>query len=725
MSGVAPVDSERAAAESVSGPQVAQSERSSAAGDGAGSEPKSILIVGDWVVDEYWHLVTHHSDISSHIGFEHYRSIPREQTKESEVFRMDLCGAGHVSRIIRTIAGSPDNKKDLKICGLGIWHPDDEGPIKQLLDGSGQCDLERAFLFPETSTEQSEIEIELVNLKPEDGQTTRVVRLYHKTGSGVEQLSRIDWEPPAKTLAEPRLTQLPDGLPDSVDAIILHDLRKGVVTDKLIMDLHEKYKCADWYVRSKQFKPPWLKVIGESLRLLLIGPEILNMMNPWHAWQDKNRLTYLGFNILDAMPRTSLVLVSDFREIIALIDQDDVLTSRGVPDADVDSLSQVGWSSAFFASLIYSMLYNQGGVTSEAIKDSIARANEHRSRLGWTKLESDPPRYKLKPDKWREEKEKWEQSGTLMGLLNEESYAVPRGERSVDGDGGSTSGRMARPEKGLALEAWRGCRALPGYVACIQEKVDVINQIGHYIRAFRGADSGRSVSILLQADPGTGKTFLAKRLAEVFKFRLVKWDITQMVQRSDLLNLFDSVATEQANHPKRPVLVFVDEINSVLAGNNVYGAFLAPLEEGAYVRQGNSFNLRPCVWIFAGTGLDSSSEGEKGVDFKSRMTMIAEFDFASLKRIRHDATLIDDARREQVYLGAFLIHQLYPDVTRVSRDILSVFYNLDPAEAPARIIRNLIMKVRDVQYGKITPRNCGTWGMERLEAEPLVELVFN
>ncbi len=722
-----PVVADHTSVQSPSEAPPAQSDPSSSDKAERVSSPKDILIVGDWVVDEYWHLVTHHSDISSHIGFDHYRSIPRQQTTETEVFLMDLCGAGHVSRIIRTIAGD-EGRSNLKMWGLGIWHPLDKRPIKNLLDGNGQCNLERAFLLPEEPRTLSDIDVKLINLKPVEGQTTRVVRLYHKTGSGIEQLSRIDWEPPEDTFKGPRLSQVSDELPTRVDGIVLHDLCKGVVSERLIEDLHERYSTggnnADWYVRTKQYKPPWLKTIKSSLRLLLIGPEILNIKNPWHAWQVKNRLTYLGFKILDAMPITSLVLVSDFREIIALIDQQKVLTSRGVPDSDVDSLSQVGWSSAFFASLIYEMLNSHGGVNADAIKTSVVKANEHRSRLGGARIESDPPRYRLNSVKWKDEKEKWEQSGSLMGILNEARHTALCSGSSVIDDKDSRSTNMESPDNKLRLETWRGCRALPGYVACIREKIDVINKIGYYIRAFRGSDSGRSVSVLLQADPGTGKTYLAKRLAEVFRFRLVKWDITQMVQRSDLLSLFDSVATEQANHPKQRVLVFVDEINAMLAGNNVYGAFLAPLEEGAYVRQGNSFNLRPCVWIFAGTGFDNTAQGEKGADFKSRMTMTAEFDFASLKRKRDDATLIDDARREQVYLGAFLVHQLFPDVTRISRSVLSVFHNLDPAEAPARIIRNRIMMLRNVQYGKITPQNCGAWGI-RLDEDPLVDLVFN
>ena len=67
----------------------------------------NILIVGDWFVDEYWFLVRHYSDISSHIGPLHYRiaSKPREYVK-------NLCGAGLVAQVLYRL-------KKYKINNLG------------------------------------------------------------------------------------------------------------------------------------------------------------------------------------------------------------------------------------------------------------------------------------------------------------------------------------------------------------------------------------------------------------------------------------------------------------------------------------------------------------------------------------------------------------------------------------------------------------------------------
>jgi hypothetical protein len=482
-----------------------------------------------------------------------------------------------------------------------------------------------------------------------------------------------------------------------IGTVVIHDLRKGVVTPGIVKYLNRQFPAASWYVRSKDLNPTWLADITPNLRLLLLGPEILATRSPWKSWLIDNMITFQAKELLDQMPKTSVVLLLDSREVIALVNKNSYITTRGV--GEVDPFSQVGWSSAFFAALIFEMLKKESkrstSVDKAAIEHAMTTANKHIGDVLGS-ISTPPPTYPVTPDtNWDEEDRHWKEALSGKGLI-----PLQRETKRAEDD------RRA-PE--YCLEVWRGCTSLPGYVA------------------FSGPGvQAKSVSIMLQADPGTGKTFLAQSLAQVFDFRLVKADVTQMVHREDLLDLFDSVATEQANQNK-PVLIFVDEVNALLDGSNVYGAFLAPLEEGAYVRRGKAFNLQPCVWIFAGTGLDGVSGrlGDKVEDFKARMTMIAQFDFQGLLRQRNkNVSLSDDARREQVYLGASIIKRLYPDVDLVSCGVLERFHNLDPAQAPARTIRKLIMLMRNVQYGKVTERNCTAWENPPQDKSPLVRLAF-
>lgn len=59
------------------------------------AKQNTILVVGDWILDEYWFLVRHYSDLSSHSSHWHYRIASRA---DDEV--RDLCGAGLIVRVL-------------------------------------------------------------------------------------------------------------------------------------------------------------------------------------------------------------------------------------------------------------------------------------------------------------------------------------------------------------------------------------------------------------------------------------------------------------------------------------------------------------------------------------------------------------------------------------------------------------------------------------------------
>ena len=305
---------------------------------------------------------------------------------------------------------------------------------------------------------------------------------------------------------------------------------------------------------------------------------------------------------------------------------------------------------------------------------------------------------------WKTEKDEWRDARAELGIIQE------NGE--------------------FRLDVWRGSTLLPGYIACVDQKQDLIRRIGSNLQAFRriGSKTG-SMSLLLQSDPSAGKTSLANALARAAGFEILQQDVTQLLHRDDLLSLFDTIATMQANETK-PVLVFVDEINAELDGSQVYGTFLTPLEEGVYVRQGRIFSLKPCVWIFVGTNvLDSQQKSsDKFSDFKSRMTMVEKMDFISLKSSvpkKSDFRLLQQCRLEQVYLGATMIRNYFSDVGEISKEILEVFQRLSPEETPAREIRRLAASLENVQYGRVTRENCGRWlQTDWSESKELVKLVF-
>jgi len=646
------------------------------------AEVTDILVAGDWVVDEYWYLVRQHSEISSHTGFVHYRASKKPTERV-----LDLCSAGHVARVLFSLR--PLEAKSYTIWGIGDWNAGDTEHLEHLIHAGAAPECQASLANYSLGRRFCDHRPEGIRLFPlhQDAQTTRVVRLYRSSGSGIEQLNRVDWESPLDSSTK-RSAALPDGLPstDIVKSVVIHDLCKGGITAELIEALNERYPSAMWYVRTKSTKPEWLKVIKKKIALFLVGPEVAEPGNPWGSWLSGKKISYQSFSYLRKIDGKATIVLSDQREVIGRVnDGQECLTAKApMPN---DSSLQVGWPSALLAALVHISHNTANRLEQHSMEQALLWAQEHAGMpvddsSADDSLRSENPVVVIEP--WDTQESEWTSAMRDMGII-------------PAGDGGLSF-----------LEVWRGASDLPGYVACIQGKRDAVIDIGKRLRAFtRSADPARSLSILLQADPGSGKTHLAKLLAQKFDLSLQSFDITTMLHRDDLLDLFDAIATEQANNPNRRVLVFVDEINSSLDGAGVYGAFLAPLEQGVYVRRGRVFSLRPCVWIFAGT--NSESKTEKVSDFEQRLTATVKLDFKSLSESARTDTARQDvrqkARLEQVYLGATMIQQRYRDVEKVGESLLRTFFDLPSEESPARKIRKSVEELRNVQRGVVTLQN--------------------
>ena len=664
---------------------------------------QTILIVGDWVVDEYWFLVRHHSDISSHTGFFHYRLSTRRNETVS-----DLCSAGHVARVLYQLRSEDSERYEL--FGLGAWHQTDTELIRHLVHAraNNNCPAASAtYRLTPAHCEDTIPDIKLVTLQPESS-TNRAIRQYHQEDGELKQINRVDWEleksEQGATIEWSKL-QLPRS--DQVKTIVIHDLAKGVVTPSLITKLRRQYPKAGWYVRSKIISPPWLEQIKASLELLVIGPEVAALLNPWDTWLTHDKITIQALDIIKTLPGKNIVLLSDRREVIGMLNERrHCMTAKSM--VKPTPITQLGWPSAFFAALVHTMNDKKSALADEGIVAAMDWADQYGgvpiAQSGKPNRIA-PPRPNVHMGPWRREITDWQQAMQNCGIIKEKNGA-------------------------LRLDVWRGSTYLPGYVACIREKREIITRIGKSLRAFSQGDTQvRSLSVMLQADPGAGKTFLAKSLAEAFGYSFLRYDVTQMIRRDELLDLFDTLATMQANEINK-ILVFVDEINALVDRGHLYGAFLAPLEDSIYVRRGKTFSLKPCVWVFAGTRLDAEDlgAGEKLSDFKSRVTMIEQIDYKSLNSERADTERLgDEARLEQVYLGATMIGKHFSDVKEARKEILEWFHRQDPSKEPARKIRKHVASMRNVQYGKITKENCQGWEdrwPETEDGDKPVKLIF-
>jgi hypothetical protein len=286
------------------------------------------------------------------------------------------------------------------------------------------------------------------------------------------------------------------------------------------------------------------------------------------------------------------------------------------------------------------------------------------------------------------------------------------------------------------LQIWRAMTEVGDYVACLPSKRKALKSLIEHGRLF-DRDRSRNMAFMLIDAPGSGKSYLVDCLAKQLGMRFMKFNITQMLAREDLLRCFDKIETTGANNPEEPILVFFDEINAKLEGQNVYDAFLAPLEDKIYVRAGDALHIRSCFWVFAGTKAPEEGTENKGSDFLSRLTR-SPFSFINDDATGDSEEAKEALRLEKIYICGATIQRFFPDVRRVTRAVLRAIDML-PEDITPRQMSQFVKRFHGIQYGFVSsqnlpakwqtefnvgPREIDEWNEQNLENEEAEAIIL-
>jgi DNA replication protein DnaC len=246
------------------------------------------------------------------------------------------------------------------------------------------------------------------------------------------------------------------------------------------------------------------------------------------------------------------------------------------------------------------------------------------------------------------------------------------------------------------IELWRSMTEVDGYVCLVNQKRDKLQGIVSQMEAFKKGNNLRSESCMIVAPPGSGKTHLVSGLAKTTGFEYLTFNITQIPRRESLLKIFEKISDAQARIGEKPLLVFIDEINAHIENSEVWDAFLAPLEEGTFIRGENTLYLKPCFWVFVGTKLPTK-ETNKWSDFNSRLT---------LQNINLYPPNIygSEYRLEIVYIALCTMINYFNDVRRVSKSVLDVFNRLAPF-VTVREVAQIVRAIKYIQRGEVHYHN--------------------
>ncbi len=651
----------------------------------------SILLVGDWVVDDSWQTGVYRSETSLRQGSQHFRA-------ESHVAPVvAFCAAGRLASILR----GPDKEPRHRIDGLGVWHESDTDVLHSMFDFDYRCSLSPDKLKVEALPESERpIGIALHNLGPKTSTTTHAVRTYTRSSGRMSIHDRTDWESHLEHNDHlPRLEEWLGTFNGGIKAVVIKDILKGVVTTALVDKLIERFSDAPWFVSTKQWNADWLKALKRvNLKVLFVPPvaakcalesfEHVGDSDTEPAAIDSwisptiQQPTKGGMVAIDRLE--NLVYGQSKRGDVSIVigpEEGKAVAKSGaeyvveVSESTTD-YSVVGWATAFFASLVNHGLCegtDSSSLISFGIKDAIDYAyNWAKVEAGYLRTPRSHPvatptpltnvsQTNAQSMKWQDAEDEWKAATHDKGIINSKGEA--------------------------RIELWRGMTLLDGYICFEKQKRLGIARLLRILKKPPPSDSNQQQAIQIIAEPGSGKSYLVKCLAKAANLELCEFNITHLMSREDLVSCFDKIATMQAESRYRPLLVFFDEINALIDGNPVYDAFLSPLEDSIYLRKLLKFRLMPCFWLFAGTEPDASTN--KYADFANRM-------------IETPVNLGPLSPLERSYAGAQLIRQQFPDVISISDAVLD---KISKVEGSVREIKRFVRRLKDVRNSEVRRKN--------------------
>ncbi len=712
-----------------------------------------ILVVGDWVIDDYWLTSDHRSQTASRVGKRHLRALNDEAFPQVRT----LAGAGRVTSLLydELLKDNSDNGS-AEIVALGFWHPSDTDLLahvcaepKLLKDWTPlRLELSRALKHKTTRRPLRLLNLAQASNKRYHG-TTRVIRVLLQSGPTFKSQGRVDWETHSPTMQKDdpqyRFWEVPGNkskvakllAKERFDAIIIKDQRKGVISKQMIEWLVENVRAFNgrkpkWFISTKAFRPPWLTALKEQDVQLLVIPEVaaheaVNKLDgdiySWFATDRPQKKSYPTHEALFAINRLCSDLVSANGappRVVILPGKFQVLARQGKmgvmqPQPEpIPYCDHAAMASAFFPYCVAKLLRGSAPSLQKLVADVLDKtAKFNREEADWIghteTTERDFPKQYIEEFSWANYEENWELAWSPPANL---------AKHIRDAKAKKTATKSSADSK-VRLELWRAMTEVPGYISIVSERRRMLARLIREIREFVNEKRERSISGLLIANPGTGKTSLVRAISGMFDVRPLEFNITQLVHRDDLVGCFDSIVTAQAQDHRRPVLAFFDEANAQIERQHVYDAMLSPLEDGVYMRGGRKFFLHPCIWLFASTEkLPETPEHpeDKSWDFKNRLTMgqidlatsipdrsLTASNFPDLKD--PDDRIEEQQRMESVYRAVAMINSIFPDVREVSLGLLERFYRLAPGYS-ARELRRCISRLRNVQFGQLSLSNC-------------------
>jgi hypothetical protein len=340
--------------------------------------------------------------------------------------------------------------------------------------------------------------------------------------------------------------------------------------------------------------------------------------------------------------------------------------------------------------------------------------------------------------RYLEEWKRWNESSTGVGLVTIPAK-LTHAAKEMEAEGAQQSAIEGAPTnvetiQGLSVskdkefQLWRAQGTLPDYICPGGRKRSEINGLINQLSQFGKVKEPKyPFNCLLLAEPGWGKSHLAKCISKHFGFEYLSFSVAQMASNRELIESFKMVASvqnQQKGKEKKKLLVFVDEVDAEIEGHNALGLMLGPIWDGTFASDGNTYKINPCVWFFASSTLLKDLKTQpKATDFLSRIngpiidmglfedshngTSAKNMDETSLREraiVRGAEPGGQQKRTELVYLGVNFLNNIFGPLSYISEGVLDVLHNSIPFDG-VRSIEIFISRFKGITRGTVTVEN--------------------
>jgi ATPase family associated with various cellular activities (AAA) len=652
------------------------------------AQGKDILVVGDLMVDRNW-LVPSKSAISTsqaHDDVPPSKLIgPRWQTDV-------LGGAGVVARA--ALVAAPNSTIYL----AGAWK-----------DGFDPRD----FLCPEDKKNGGRIKFIRAAKTPFN---TEKFRIYEQSSKGEKLANRYDrdlyWDEEAQNRSNGdeiyRYNTKPDidwPSPKDVGVVIVADFAKGLLDMKLVIDKLKAYAGKRFLLRAKRgakhpvfTELPWELALpnrddlGKLVGMEPVEPQSFRRTGGTYTLNPKLAESLIEFR--RAFPKSRKY---SQRSVLAKLDREgallyersgaqEILTVLALP-AGQPTLAGIGAGDVLAANLAAILLKQVKLNYLDACKEAVPLATAfckgatkisnagNGSEQGWYGVG-----VFINPTTFLEERAGLKPGPVTSPLSEAVDALVNRNQQA------RRCREALQSAKPISINdaSW----FLDKFLTVDKGLGSEILRLKKEIRAYFEAQerNPKPFVVALCGSPGSGKSALAEALAEALKVDVLKANAAQWTSVEDLFRLCEEVRTIRVKKGRDgKAFAFIDEVDTAVGGEKVYGKLLAPLGDGAYSSLGYTRQMGPVVFLLAGSNKPWQTKSQllgniPEKDNPKLPDLVSRFSSPPI-----EVPALKSRRLDTLYLAAFLLHARFPGMEKVERGVLKLLCESEPKHGPRSI----------------------------------------